>query len=416
MRSTARRALTHLANWSYLTGFGRRARAGLELLRDPRRAPSANGAMIAHSDLAFVIDAQGRERDALIDDPGPTQAFRVVVLLSPARAGSNESCIREVPRPGRERSDACSLRRRPWSIADRRFWHWLLSAPAQPRRVDTHGERRLDAERFRGSCCPWGTSPTRTTRSGSCSCRPGLLALVLVTPPGCGRQRRPRCAACRRRRRGRRVPSQLLRFSPLAASTDGGTDLGPWLPSRCAGPPAGRPRRTPRVTRGRIAVLPDRPCSAPPPASRPGHRCSSASPLGPRLAGLRRERTRRAPRPPERVRWSPRHAAVAARRPVHDDGRRLERVGTQLGGALAERPPPCCGCSRPARRRRRSRSRPSDGRRALVALVAARPGAVDGGGSPDPWPPGRPCRPAPSGTGRRVAVSSSAASRRVPAR
>ena len=30
--------------------------------------------MIAHSDLAFVIDAQGRERDALIDDPGPTQS------------------------------------------------------------------------------------------------------------------------------------------------------------------------------------------------------------------------------------------------------------------------------------------------------------------------------------------------------
>ena len=35
----------------------------------------ANGAMIAHSDLAFVINSQGRERDALIDDPGPTQTF-----------------------------------------------------------------------------------------------------------------------------------------------------------------------------------------------------------------------------------------------------------------------------------------------------------------------------------------------------
>ena len=33
------------------------------------------GAMIAHSDLAFVIDGHGRERDALIDDPGPTQTF-----------------------------------------------------------------------------------------------------------------------------------------------------------------------------------------------------------------------------------------------------------------------------------------------------------------------------------------------------
>ncbi len=33
------------------------------------------GAMVAHSDLAFIIDGRGRERDALIDDPGPTQAF-----------------------------------------------------------------------------------------------------------------------------------------------------------------------------------------------------------------------------------------------------------------------------------------------------------------------------------------------------
>jgi len=31
--------------------------------------------MVAHSDLAFVIDSRGRERDVLIDDPGPTQTF-----------------------------------------------------------------------------------------------------------------------------------------------------------------------------------------------------------------------------------------------------------------------------------------------------------------------------------------------------
>ncbi|MGO9855148.1 MAG: hypothetical protein ACLPYY_08920 [Acidimicrobiales bacterium] len=31
--------------------------------------------MIAHSDRAFVIDSQGQERDALIDDPGPTQTY-----------------------------------------------------------------------------------------------------------------------------------------------------------------------------------------------------------------------------------------------------------------------------------------------------------------------------------------------------
>ena len=34
-----------------------------------------DGAMVAHSDLAFVIDARGHERDALIDDPGPDQTY-----------------------------------------------------------------------------------------------------------------------------------------------------------------------------------------------------------------------------------------------------------------------------------------------------------------------------------------------------
>ena len=35
----------------------------------------ADGAMVAHSDLAVVIDRAGRERDVLVDDPGPTQSF-----------------------------------------------------------------------------------------------------------------------------------------------------------------------------------------------------------------------------------------------------------------------------------------------------------------------------------------------------
>ena len=65
--------LTALRNWYFLTGS----------LSQLQRAWNSygilvqtisNGAMIAHSDLSFVIDAQGRERDALIDDPGPTQS------------------------------------------------------------------------------------------------------------------------------------------------------------------------------------------------------------------------------------------------------------------------------------------------------------------------------------------------------
>jgi len=66
--------LTHLTNWYYLTGSLSAlervwANYGVEV------STVANGAMVAHSDLAFVIDSLGRQRDALITDPGPTQVF-----------------------------------------------------------------------------------------------------------------------------------------------------------------------------------------------------------------------------------------------------------------------------------------------------------------------------------------------------
>ena len=66
--------LTRVSNWYYLTG-------SLPALQHVWNSYGilvdtvANGAMIAHSDLAFVIDSQGQERDALIDDPGPTQPY-----------------------------------------------------------------------------------------------------------------------------------------------------------------------------------------------------------------------------------------------------------------------------------------------------------------------------------------------------
>ncbi|HEY6473798.1 MAG TPA: SCO family protein [Acidimicrobiales bacterium] len=66
--------LTHLSNWYFLTG----SLSALNRVWDDygvEVATEANGAMVAHSDTAFVIDAQGRQRDALIDDPGPTQVF-----------------------------------------------------------------------------------------------------------------------------------------------------------------------------------------------------------------------------------------------------------------------------------------------------------------------------------------------------
>jgi cytochrome oxidase Cu insertion factor (SCO1/SenC/PrrC family) len=66
--------LNHVANWYYLTGSVSQLQRvwnsyGLLVGTVPA------GSMIAHSDLAFVIDAQGRERDVLDDDPLPTSSF-----------------------------------------------------------------------------------------------------------------------------------------------------------------------------------------------------------------------------------------------------------------------------------------------------------------------------------------------------
>ncbi len=66
--------LTHLANWFFLTGSVRSLQRAWNSYGVLVQA-IGNGAMVAHSDLAFVIDAKGHERDALIDDPGPTQVF-----------------------------------------------------------------------------------------------------------------------------------------------------------------------------------------------------------------------------------------------------------------------------------------------------------------------------------------------------
>ena len=66
--------LAHLANWYYLTG----SLSALQRVWDSYGVlvnTETAGAMVAHSDLAFVIDPEGRERDALIDDPGPTQSY-----------------------------------------------------------------------------------------------------------------------------------------------------------------------------------------------------------------------------------------------------------------------------------------------------------------------------------------------------
>jgi cytochrome oxidase Cu insertion factor (SCO1/SenC/PrrC family) len=62
--------LDHLSNWLYLTGSVTQLERtwddyGVQVAVEPA------GAMIAHSDLAYVIDATGRTRYVLDADPGP---------------------------------------------------------------------------------------------------------------------------------------------------------------------------------------------------------------------------------------------------------------------------------------------------------------------------------------------------------
>ena len=67
-------SMNRLPNWYFLTGSVtqlQRVWSSYGVLVNTVGA----GAMVAHSDLAFIIDGHGRERDALIDDPGPTQEF-----------------------------------------------------------------------------------------------------------------------------------------------------------------------------------------------------------------------------------------------------------------------------------------------------------------------------------------------------
>ncbi len=64
--------LVHVANWYYLTGSLPELRRVWNSYGVPVQT-IPDGAMVAHADLAFVIDEQGREREALIDDPGSSR-------------------------------------------------------------------------------------------------------------------------------------------------------------------------------------------------------------------------------------------------------------------------------------------------------------------------------------------------------
>ena len=72
MSSTGRRISRTLSNWYYLTGSLPALEGVWNSYGEPVQTVP-DGAMVAHGDLAFVIDGRGHERDALVDDPGPSQ-------------------------------------------------------------------------------------------------------------------------------------------------------------------------------------------------------------------------------------------------------------------------------------------------------------------------------------------------------
>jgi cytochrome oxidase Cu insertion factor (SCO1/SenC/PrrC family) len=65
--------LTGLADWRYLTGTQARLRQVYRAYGQPAQTLPA-GAMVGHSDIAFVIDTHGEIREELDMDPGPGTA------------------------------------------------------------------------------------------------------------------------------------------------------------------------------------------------------------------------------------------------------------------------------------------------------------------------------------------------------
>ena len=102
--------LTGLSNWYFLTGSVPKLSAAWSSYGVAVETV-ADGAMVAHSDLAVVIDPKAANADVLVDDPGPHTELRLVVLLAPLRpdTASPRSVRRTVRRGRSERPTAALL-------------------------------------------------------------------------------------------------------------------------------------------------------------------------------------------------------------------------------------------------------------------------------------------------------------------
>ena len=146
--------------------------------------------MIAHSDLAFVIDSQGRERDVLIDDPGPTQDFassfsslllsRIDQVLQFVKSRSTGWCG-----PRRSRRPALTVVVLVTGLL-------ALATPARAGDVGdpvADGERRLDGRRLLGHPADGDSVRSEQHFLGTVPLGARIFPLVAGHAPGSGGQR-----------------------------------------------------------------------------------------------------------------------------------------------------------------------------------------------------------------------------------
>ena len=228
--------MNRLSNWYFLTGSVSQLQRVWNSYGVLVSTVGA-GAMIAHSDLAFVIDGHGRERDALDRRSGADADVRVLLHLPP-------------PQPDRPSPQFVRSRVRRGAgptPAPRAAGGSDCLGRVRPRRRPGAGRaRRPMVSAVSTSTDSWVTLPMGDLSDPSNTfwelfhTVPGASHWSLVTPPGVADNGGLIESASAGTAVVGVLPSQLLRFSPLAQSADGGTS---WVPAFLPGALASAARR-----------------------------------------------------------------------------------------------------------------------------------------------------------------------------
>ncbi len=253
-------SMNRLPNWYFLTGSVTQLQRVWNSYGVLVSTVGA-GAMVAHSDLAFIIDGRGRERDALIDDPGPTQAFASSFSSLLLSRIDRHSSIREVPS-----SPAAGPTRRCLALLGRCDRSPGVRASLPPAPAPRRPHPLVSA--VSTSSDSWVTLPMGDLSDPANTfwelfhAGPGSAALVSGHPAGCRRQRRPHRVRLRRRRLGRfRAERPPAFLPPCAERARAGASWVPGLlPGALAPLPdalaydASSPGASPRPARGGRAL------------------------------------------------------------------------------------------------------------------------------------------------------------------